>query len=202
MARETRIVALSGSLRRLSVNTALLREMAALAPSDVVVEIVPIDALPLFNPDLEPDLPRAVAALRGRIAAADALIIASPEYAHGISSVIKNALDWLVACEDFAGKAVAMLNAAPRATHADAALREILSTMAARIVDEASITIPLPSTALRDPAIREHLAHALATLVAASRRTTTISTDDPPRDDPVTSTSRPIPATGYSSLRA
>ncbi|CAN5331715.1 NADPH-dependent FMN reductase [soil metagenome] len=167
MARATRIVALSGSLRQLSVNTALLREMAALARSDVVVEIVPLDALPLFNPDLEPDLPHAVAAFRGQVAEADALIIASPEYAHGISSVIKNALDWLVACEDFAGKAVAVLNAAPRATHADAALREILSTMAAYIVDKASITLPLPSAAPRDTTTRENLADALAALVAA-----------------------------------
>lgn len=175
MARTTRIVALSGSLRSLSINTALLREVAALAPDGVAVEIVSSGRLPLFNPDREADLPRAVTVFRKRLAAADALIIASPEYAHGVSSVIKNALDWLVASEDFAGKPVAVLNAAPRAHHADAALREILSTMSAHIVEDASITLQLPkveqfmATSFQ-PAIREELANTLATLVAAARR--------------------------------
>ncbi|MEG3146208.1 NADPH-dependent FMN reductase [Sphingomonas sp. RT2P30] len=176
MARATRIVAVSGSLRRQSVNMALLLEIAARAPAGVAVEIVSLEALPLFNPDLEPDQPHAVAAFRRRIAAADALIIASPEYAHGVSGVIKNALDWLVSCEDFAGKPVAVLNAAPRAHHADAALREILSTMAAQIVEEASISVPPPNAAPPvaapfHPGVGETLTNALAALVAAARRT-------------------------------
>lgn len=175
MSKVTRIVALSGSLRRLSINGALLREMEALAPAGVTVEIVSPGTLPLFNPDLETNLPGAVAGFRKRLLAADALIIASPEYAHGISSVIKNALDWLVSCEDFAGKPVAVLNAAPRAHHADAALREILSTMAARIVEDASITVRTvnnaPSTAEMFPSpVRETLTTALAALVAATCR--------------------------------
>jgi len=130
-----RVVALSGSLRAASVNTALLREIAARAPKAVSVRLVPIGGLPLFNPDLEADLPAAVSAFRAEIVAADALIIASPEYAHGVSGVLKNALDWLVGCEGFAGKPVTVLNATPRARHAEAALRETLSTMAARIVE-------------------------------------------------------------------
>lgn len=131
-----RVAALSGGLRAASVNTALLGEIAARAPDWFAVGLVPIGDLPLFNPDLEADLPGAVAAFRAEIAAADALIIASPEYAHGVSGVLKNALDWLVASEDFSGKPVAVLNAAPRAHHAVTALREILRTMAARIVDD------------------------------------------------------------------
>jgi NAD(P)H-dependent FMN reductase len=131
-----RIAALSGSLRAASVNTALLRRIAARAPSGVTVEIVTLGGLPLFNPDLETRLPRAAADFRMAVAAADSVIIASPEYAHGISGVLKNALDWLVGCEDFAGKPVLILNTAPRAHHAVAALRETLSTMAARIVDD------------------------------------------------------------------
>ncbi|MFA5966813.1 MAG: NADPH-dependent FMN reductase [Sphingomonas sp.] len=183
MARATRILALSGSLRRQSVNMALLREMAALAPDGVAVEIVSLEALPLFNPDLEPDLPHAVSAFRSRIAAADALIIASPEYAHGVSGVIKNALDWLVASEDFAGMPVAVLNAAPRAYHADATLREILSTMAARIVEEASITVPLSNAAPYHPAVSGVLNNALAALVAAARRTMPGEIRDQPNDN-------------------
>jgi len=60
--------------------------------------------------------------------ASDAIVIASPEYAHGVAGALKNALDWLVGSETFAGKPVVLVNAAPRAFHAQAALREILST--------------------------------------------------------------------------
>ena len=152
-----RITALSGSLRANSTNTALLREIAARAPVGVRVELFPLGCLPLFNPDLEPDLPDAAAHFRAVITASDALIVASPEYAHGISGVLKNALDWLVGCEGFAGKPVLLLNAAPRAHHAIAALRETLFTMAAKIVESTSF-----ETALMH-AIREgsrHVAHA------------------------------------------
>ncbi|MFA6608269.1 MAG: NADPH-dependent FMN reductase [Sphingomonas sp.] len=166
-----RIVAISGSLRRASINTALLEEIAALAPAGVVVEMVSPGALPLFNPDLESDLPPTVRTFRERIAAADALLIASPEYAHGVSGVIKNALDWLVSSEHFAGKPVAVLNAAARAHHADAALREILSTMSARIVDDASVTVCPPITGpLAAPSrarVREDLTAVLSALTTA-----------------------------------
>ncbi|MDY7525186.1 NADPH-dependent FMN reductase [Sphingomonas sp. 10B4] len=129
-----RIAAVSGSLRASSINTALLRTIASGAPEGVSVELVSLGALPLFNPDLEADLPEAVKVLRATIVAADGVIVASPEYAHGISGVLKNALDWLVGCEGVSGKPVLVLNAAPRAHHAIAALRETLSTMAARTV--------------------------------------------------------------------
>ncbi len=166
-----RIVAISGSLRRASINTALLEEIAALAPAGVVVEMVSPGALPLFNPDFESDLPPTVRTFRERIAAADALLIASPEYAHGVSGVIKNALDWLVSSEHFAGKPVAVLNAAARAHHADAALRETLSTMSARIVDDASVTVCRPITGpLAAPSrarVREDLTAVLSALTTA-----------------------------------
>ena len=134
-ASTIRVAALSGSLRAASINTALLREIAARAPEGFAVELVPLGGLPLFNPDLEAELPGAVAAFRADVGAADGLIIAGPEYAHGVSGVLKNALDWLVGYEGFAGKPVLILNAAARAHHGITALREILSTMAARIVD-------------------------------------------------------------------
>ena len=151
--RVVNIVALSGSLRATSTNTALLREIAARAPDGVFVELFPIGELPLFNPDLEADLPDAAAHFRAVISASAALIIASPEYAHGISGVLKNALEWLVGCEGFAGKPVLVLNIAPRAHHAIAALRETLSTMAARIVENPSVGAPCLYT------LEEELAH-------------------------------------------
>lgn len=99
--------------------------------------------LPLFNPDREANPPNAVIRFHSHVAGSDALLVASPEYAHGVTGTMKNALDWLVSFEPFAYKPVAILNASPRAHHADDALREILRTMAAVIVEPASVTIPL-----------------------------------------------------------
>lgn len=131
-----RIIALSGSLRAASTNTALLREIAAGAPDGVSVEIFSLGELPLFNPDHEQFPPELINSFRASVGEADAMIIASPEYAHGVSGVLKNALDWLVGSHGFAGKPVLILNTAPRASHAIAALREILATMSAHIIDE------------------------------------------------------------------
>src|SRR5262245_37371247 len=124
------VLAIAGSLRAASINAAFCRAAARLAPPGISVSIYAgLGALPLFNPDREADPPRSVAELRARITSADALLIASPEYAHGISGVLKNALDWLVSDEGFVGKPVAVVNTSPRAHHAYEALLEILKTM-------------------------------------------------------------------------
>jgi NAD(P)H-dependent FMN reductase len=137
-------LALSGSLRVASLNSALLRAVARIAPPDISITLYRgLGELPLFNPDLEAGDPLPVADLRSRIISADALLIASPEYAHGVSGVMKNALDWMVGCEAFVNKPVALLNASPRATLAYAALKETVTVMSACIVEEASITVPI-----------------------------------------------------------
>ncbi len=115
-----------------------------LAPSNVeIVLYTGLGDLPHFNPDLDTDSPpETVAALRHQVGRCDGLLICSPEYAHGVAGAMKNALDWLVSSLEFPGKPVALFNTSPRATHAQAHLRETLRTMSARLVDEASITIP------------------------------------------------------------
>lgn len=149
-----RILALSGSLRAASINTALLRASARLAPRGVTVALCPgLGRLPLFNPDDAESPPAAVRRFHARVAAAEALLFASPEYAHGVTGTIKNALDWLVGFEPFAYKPVAVLNASPRAQHADAALRETLRTMAAVVVEPASISVPLLGARLDEDAM-------------------------------------------------
>lgn len=134
----------------MSSNTSLLRAAQILAPADMRIELYDgLGGLPHFNPDLDVEpLPPPVAALRGQIKAADGLIISSPEYARGVAGSMKNLLDWMVSDLDFSGKPVALFNASPRASHGPAALRLTLETMAARIVDDASITLPLLSTPL------------------------------------------------------
>jgi chromate reductase, NAD(P)H dehydrogenase (quinone) len=142
-----RLLAISGSLRRASTNTAALEALAQVAPEGVKVLVYrELAELPPFNPDddvEERPKPEPVERLRALIGASDALIIAAPEYAHGVPGALKNALDWLVASETFAGKPVALVNASPRAFHAQASLRETLATMAARIVPEAFAELSL-----------------------------------------------------------
>ncbi|MGZ4957564.1 MAG: NADPH-dependent FMN reductase, partial [Methylobacter sp.] len=136
-----RLLAISGSLRAASLNSALLRAVVALAPSDVCVELYAgLGNLPLFNPDLELTGSPAVAGLYARVLEADGVIIASPEYAHGVTGVMKNALDWMVGSEAFVNKPVALLNASPRATIAQASLKETLTVMSAHVAETASIT--------------------------------------------------------------
>jgi len=152
-----RILAISGSLRAASLNSALLRAVADLAPANVRIELFTgVGNLPLFNPDLEiTDLP-PVADFLARLLEADGVIIASPEYAHGVTGVMKNALDWMVGSEAFVNKPVALLNASPRATIAQAALKETLTVMSAQVVEAASITLPIIGSNLDQQGISGH----------------------------------------------
>jgi chromate reductase len=93
MNTRIHILGLSGSLRKHSYNTAALRATQELLPEGMTLEIFDLSPIPMCNEDLA-DLPSSVQALRERIAAADALLIATPEYNHSISGVLKNALDW------------------------------------------------------------------------------------------------------------
>lgn len=169
------ILAISGSLRAHSSNTTLLTAAMRLAPANLSVRLYGgLGTLPHFNPDLDiAPWPAAVAELRAQVAAADALLICSPEYARGVAGAMKNALDWLVSVEDFAGKPVALFNASPRATHALAALRLTLETMAARVIDGAALTVPLLSSPMTvdgivaDPALSRDIRSRLETLAAA-----------------------------------
>ena len=174
-----RLLAISGSLRRGSTNTAALEALARLAPEGVKVLVYrELADLPPFNPDDDVEdkpKPEPVETLRALVSASDALIIAAPEYAHGPPGVLKNALDWLVASETFAGKPTALLNTSPRAFHAQASLREILSTMAARLIPEAFASISLTGNAvtaddiLADTVCTRRLTESLEALIAATR---------------------------------
>jgi NAD(P)H-dependent FMN reductase len=91
------IVGISGSLRRASYNTWLLRAAAEVTPEDTSIEIASIRDIPLYDGDAETaaGLPSAVRELKDRIAAADGLLIATPEYNNSVPGVLKNAIDWL-----------------------------------------------------------------------------------------------------------
>ena len=140
-----RILAISGSLRTASSNTILLNAAATLAPKNVEVIVYrELASLPHFNPDLDNDaVSSAVTDFRSRLCKSSGVVISSPEYAHGVPGVLKNALDWLVRSGELYEKPVALFSASPRATFAQASLTETLKVMTARLISEASITVPL-----------------------------------------------------------
>jgi chromate reductase, NAD(P)H dehydrogenase (quinone) len=178
--KSFRILALSGSLRAKSSNTSLLQAMASLAPSHISIMLYAgLDKLPYFNPDLDNDvaLPPIVRDFRALIGQMDAVVICSPEYAHGIPGVLKNALDWLVGSLEFPNKIVANINASTRSHYAYDALNEVLKTMSAQIVPEASLTIPIANNRVTeaemvvDPTISTLLTSVIVHLVRARQET-------------------------------
>ncbi|MGI5471341.1 NADPH-dependent FMN reductase [Streptomyces sp. CA-132043] len=141
------ILALCGSLRKQSLNAAVLRTAAELCPPPHEVRIAPsLGRLPFFEQDVEETgvLPPAVAALRGRAGAAHGVLIATPEYARGTSGVLKNALEWLVGGGQLYAKPVALVSASPSALGGDRAqawLRETLTMMGADVLPDG---LPIP----------------------------------------------------------
>lgn len=148
-----KILALSGSLRKSSYNTAAIKALKELAPVHIEITIGHIGDLPLFNPDREGEHIPALEQLIFSLKNADGLVIASPEYAHGISGPLKNALDWLVSRVEFPYKPIMLINTSPRASHAQEALKEVLTTMSGNIIENAYVSIPLLSSELNSDGI-------------------------------------------------
>jgi chromate reductase len=117
VARVFNVVGFAGSLRRGSYNRALLRAATELAPSTLHIVIHELDGIPLYNGDIEAaGAPPTVVELRDAIRQADGLLIATPEYNHGVPGVLKNAIDWLSRPpRDSAlnGKVAAVMGASP-----------------------------------------------------------------------------------------
>jgi chromate reductase, NAD(P)H dehydrogenase (quinone) len=133
--------------------------------------------LPPFNPDLDSDpAPAAVARFRAQLQTCDAVLISSPEYAHGVPGVLKNALDWVVGSGELVDKPIALINASGRATHAWTSLSETLTVMSARVIAAASIIVPLDGRTLDwrgivlDATLSAALRSAIDALVLAARR--------------------------------
>ncbi|MDN5927925.1 MAG: NAD(P)H-dependent oxidoreductase [Hyphomicrobiales bacterium] len=170
-----RFLAICGSLRAASTNRILLEAFARHAPEGIaVVMCETIRDLPLFDPDRDDEYrPSAVAGLARQVAEADGLIIASPEYAHGIPGPLKNALDWLVSGSEIPNKPVMLVHASVRGLCVREHLSEVLKTMSAKLHPGPAFEIHLvgksPEEAremLDRPRMREHIAGVLAGFVA------------------------------------
>jgi NAD(P)H-dependent FMN reductase len=170
---------ISGSLRRGSTNTAVLLTARSVLPDGVTATLYDgMAALPHFNPDDDREgepVDPAVADLRAQIAAADALLICTPEYAGALPGALKNLLEWTVGDAGTYRKPIAWINAAGAAAPTGAAdahdsLRKVLGYVHADIIEAACVRIPVPRQAagadgmITDLAIRQQIATAIETL--------------------------------------
>lgn len=142
------ILGIAGSLRAGSYNRALLTTAAEMVPDDVSIEIFDLAPIPLYNADVEAEGdPEPVAEFKRRIDAADGVLIASPEYQHGITGVLKNALDWASRPpgeSPMTGKPVAGVGASPSpvgTARAQLQLRRTLMYLAADIVGKPEVLV-------------------------------------------------------------
>lgn len=177
------VLAFSGSLRRGSYNCALLRAAVELAPPGMTLEIYDLAPLPLFNQDIEKPFPAAVAGFRARVAQADALLIASPEYNSSVTGALKNAIDWASRAPQppLRGKPVGIIGASTGSfgtVRSQLHLRQILSHVGALPMGKPEVLVARAEQAfdaegrLVDGAAREHLAKLLAALAGWAQRVT------------------------------
>jgi chromate reductase, NAD(P)H dehydrogenase (quinone) len=140
------VIGISGSLRRASWNSGLLREAAKLAPEGMTITIADISQIPLYNQDNETPSPDVVTALREQIRNADAVLFAVPEYNYSIPGVLKNAIDYLSrpnATQPFNGKPAALFGAGGRVGTARAQLhmRQIGTTLNLYFVNKPEVLV-------------------------------------------------------------
>ena len=134
------IVALSGSLRQASYNTALLRSASTLCPAGVQLDLRSLHGIPLYDGDVEAQgVPTAVTALQQAIQTADGLLICTPEYNNSMPGVLKNGLDWLSRGPEgkktFGGKPTALIGATPGGFGTVQSQDAMLSVLRALAVD-------------------------------------------------------------------
>lgn len=158
------ILAISGSLRAQSTNTSLLRALMLLAPPELkIVLYEELEQIPPFNPDMEEVSDSSpVSSFRAALRDSAAVLFSTPEYAHGVPGVLKNALDWVVGSGELSGKLVALVNASSRGKYAQASLKEILATMDARLLADTEVTVELLGKDLTPAEIAKEPQFALA----------------------------------------
>lgn len=180
MEKSLQLLLVSGSLREGSTNSAVLQTARAVAPAGLATVLYGgMGGLPHFNPDDDREgeaVHGAVAELRAQVAAADALLVCTPEYAGALPGALKNLLEWTVGDAGTYGKPVAWINASGGAAPtggADAhdSLRKVLGYVHADVVDAACVRVPVTRDAvgsdgmIADHQIRDQIAAALTALV-------------------------------------
>jgi chromate reductase len=174
---EIKVVAFAGSLRRASYNRGLIRAAAESRLAGISIEIIDLDPIPMYNQDIEDaGEPDVVTAFKGALGAADALLVATPEYNHGVPGVLKNAIDWASrprATSPLLDKPVAVLGASPgrgSTARAQAQLRETFVFTGACVMPLPELLVASAASHfdhlgnLTDPAVRASVAELVEAL--------------------------------------
>ena len=182
MEAPIKILGICGSLRRASINHGLLRAAQQLAPEGVAIEIFDLGCIPPFNQDDEGNPPAIVTEFKARIRAADAILMATPEYNHSIPGVLKNAIDWASrppGDNSWAGKPAAMMGASPGmvgTARAQCHLREVFVNLDLHTFNKPEAAISLSGQRcdaegnLTDEKSRQVVGKQVEALVALTRK--------------------------------
>lgn len=182
MEKEIRIFGFAGSLRKRSLNRAILAAASELLPEGAKLEIFDLEGIPPFNQDLEKQPPDRVREFKANIRAADALLIAVPEYNYSVSGVLKNAIDWAsrpYGDNAFEGKPVALMGASVGTlgtARAQYHLRQTCVTLDMHPLNRPEVMVPSAHEKIdregkvTDPTTREKIKELLASLVVWTGR--------------------------------
>ena len=181
----TKVLGISGSLRRASYNTALLRAAGRLMPPDSTLEVASIRGVPLYDGDVEAQgIPATVTQLKEAIIAADGVLLVTPEYNNSIPGVFKNTIDWLSRPASdirrvFGGRAFAIMGASPGnfgTILAQSAWLPVMRTLGTQLFTGGRVLVSRAanvfdeSGSLKDPTVEEHLKQFLAGYVGFLRK--------------------------------
>lgn len=186
MSTPLTILGIPGSLRKASYNHGALRAAQQLAPADARIEICALDGIPIFNQDTERTPPAAVTEFKSKIRAADAVLIATPEYNFSIPGVLKNAIDWAsrpYGDNSWDGKPVGVMGATLGAfgtARAQYHLRQVFVTLNMPALPKPEVLIVNAADKfdaqgnLTDESTREHIGKFVQALVTWTRQLQTI----------------------------
>jgi chromate reductase len=182
MEKQIIILGLAGSLRKGSYNKALLRAAAELVPKGAKLEIFDIEGIPLYNQDLEYEMPAKVKEFKAKIRSADAILVATPEYNYSIPGVLKNAIDWASrppGDNSFEGKPVAIMSASIGmlgGARAQYHLRQVFVTLNMHPINKPEVIVPFAKDKfdengqLKDDTTRTRIRELLENLVAWTKK--------------------------------
>jgi len=182
MEKTVNILGFAGSLRKRSLNRAILAAASELLPGKATLEIFDLEGIPLFNQDQEKQPPDRVREFKAKIRAADALLIAVPEYNYSVSGVLKNAIDWAsrpYGDNAFEGKPVALMGASVGTlgtARAQYHLRQTCVTLDMHPLNQPEVMVPSAHEKVdregkvTDPATRDKIKELLANLVVWTGR--------------------------------
>ena len=176
------IFGFAGSLRKGSYNKALLRTALQLLPKDAKLEIFDLEGIPLFNQDMEKQMPEKVKEFKAKIKGADAILVATPEYNYSMPGVLKNAIDWAsrpYGDNSFEGKPVAIMSASPGmfgGARAQYHLRQTCVFLDMHPVNKPEVMVPFAHEKVNEQGIiadaktREKIRDLLESMVAWTRK--------------------------------